>query len=397
MADNIIEEQVVQPTVEEQQQANAAELANLMAISLGTNPPPQANQGNEGGENNTQQTGGEGGEGGQQQEAVVPEFKFDVFKEKFGYEKPEDILVEIEALRAAKAVPPPTPEIKFENEQSKKLFEAIKGGKQKEAYAILAEQEKLELLTSSPVTKENAADIIKAGMQNKYKTLSPELIEHRYNKTFGTPKEPVQSNLETDDEYEERVAEWKEKVADIERERIIEANIILPELEAQKAKLVLPEIEQTVDEQYVQWKKSLDEEAATEAETLQAYKAFKPTDLTFALDFIDDVNKVKTTFNWVPDAESFQKAQEMVIDAEKYYAKYKNSDGSPNRKQYLLDIYFAANKEKIIMEAMKQAKNATIKSKLPDNTSGGITRQIPQGTELSEIDKLMQQAGVTRS
>jgi len=397
MADNIIEEQVVQPTVEEQQQANAAELANLMAISLGTNPPPQANQGNEGGENNTQQTGGEGGEGGQQQEAVVPEFKFDVFKEKFGYEKPEDILVEIEALRAAKAVPPPTPEIKFENEQSKKLFEAIKGGKQKEAYAILAEQEKLELLTSSPVTKENAADIIKAGMQNKYKTLSPELIKHRYNKTFGIPKEPIQSSIETDDEYEERVAEWKEKVKDIENERIIEANIILPELEAQKAKLVLPEIEQTVDEQYVQWKKSLDEEAATEAETLQAYKAFKPTDLTFALDFIDDVNKVKTTFNWVPDAESFQKAQEMVIDAEKYYAKYKNSDGSPNRKQYLLDIYFAANKEKIIMEAMKQAKNATIKSKLPDNTSGGITRQIPQGTELSEIDKLMQQAGVTRS
>lgn len=397
MADNIIEEQVVQPTVEEQQQANAAELANLMAISLGTNPPPQSNQGNEGGENNTQQTGGEGGEGGQQQEAVVPEFKFDVFKEKFGYEKPEDILAEIEALRAAKAVPPPTPEIKFENEQSKKLFEAIKGGKQKEAYAILAEQEKLELLTSSPVTKENAADIIKAGMQNKYKTLSPELIEHRYNKTFGIPKEPIQSSIETDDEYEERVAEWKEKVKDIENERIIEANIILPELEAQKAKLVLPEIEQTVDEQYVQWKKSLDEEAATEAETLQAYKAFKPADLTFALDFIDDVNKVKTTFNWVPDAESFQKAQEMVIDAEKYYAKYKNSDGSPNRKQYLLDIYFAANKEKIIMEAMKQAKNATIKSKLPDNTSGGITRQIPQGTELSEIDKLMQQAGVTRS
>ncbi len=396
MADNIIEEQVVQPTVEEQQQANATELANLMAISLGTNPPPQANQGNEGGENNTQQTGGEGGEDGQQQAPVVPEFKFDVFKEKFGYEKPEDILVEIETLRAAKAVPPPTPEIKFENEQSKKLFEAIKGGKQKEAYAILAEQEKLELLTSSPVTKENAADIIKAGMQNKYKTLSPELIEHRYNKTFGIPKEPIQSSIETDDEYEERVTEWKEKVKDIENERIIEANIILPELEAQKAKLVLPEIEQTVDEQYVQWKKSLDEEAATEAETLQAYKAFKPTDLTFALDFIDDVNKVKTTFNWVPDAESFQKAQEMVIDAEKYYAKYKNSDGSPNRKQYLLDIYFAANKEKIIMEAMKQAKNATIKSKLPDNTSGGITRQIPQGTELSEIDKLMQQAGVTR-
>lgn len=397
MADNIIEEQVVQPTVEEQQQANAAELANLMAISLGTTPPPQANQGNEGGENNTQQTGGEGGEDGQQQAPVVPEFKFDVFKEKFGYEKPEDILVEIEALRAAKAVPPPTPEIKFENEQSKKLFEAIKGGKQKEAYAILAEQEKLELLTSSPVTKENAADIIKAGMQNKYKTLSPELIEHRYNKTFGIPKEPIQSSIETDDEYEERVAEWKEKVKDIEKERIIEANIILPELEAQKAKLVLPEIEQTVDEQYVQWKKSLDEEAATEAETLQAYKAFKSADLTFALDFIDEKNNVKTSFSWVPDAESFQNAQEMVIDAEKYYAKYKNSDGSPNRKQYLLDIYFAANKEKIIMEAMRQAKNATIKAKLPDNTTGGITRMIPQGTELSEIDKLMQQAGVTRS
>lgn len=396
MADNIIDApEVVQPTVEEQQQANQAELANLMAISLGTNPPPQAQApvSTEGGEGE----GGTGEGGEQQQQAVVePEFKFDLFKEKFGYEKVEDIFAEIEKARTVKDVPPQPQEIKFENEQSKKLFEAIRGGKQKEAYAILAEQERLESLTSNPVTKENAADIIKMGMQMKYKTLSPEQIDYKYNKSFGIPKEPVQSAIETDEEYEERVAEWKDKVADIEMERIIEANAIVPDLDAAKSKLVLPEIEQTVDEQYVQWKKSLDEQAAAEAETLQAYQAFKPSDISIGLDFIDEKNNVKTNFNWIPDEESFKKAQEMVIDAEKYYAKYKNSDGSPNRKKYLMDIYFAENKEKIIMEAMKQAKNATIKSKLPDNGSGGLSRQIPQPHDLSELDKQMQQAGVTR-
>jgi len=269
-------------------------------------------------------------------------------------------------------------------------------GKTKRSLCHTCRARKVGIFDLNPVTKENAADIIKMGMQMKYKTLSPEQIDYKYNKSFGIPKEPVQSAIETDEEYEERIAEWKDKVADIEMERIIEANAIVPDLEAAKSKLVLPEIEQTVDEQYVQWKKSLDEQAAAEAETLQAYQAFKPSDISIGLDFIDEKNNVKTNFNWIPDEESFKKAQEMVIDAEKYYAKYKNSDGSPNRRKYLMDIYFAENKEKIVMEAMKQAKNATIKSKLPDNGSGGLSRQIPKPHDLSELDKQMQQAGVAR-
>jgi len=135
MADNIIEE-VIQPTVEEQQQANQAELANLMAISLGTNLPPQSQApvSTEGGE-------GEGGtgEGGEQQQqtAVEPKFKFDLFKEKFGYEKVEDIFAEIEKARTVKDVPPQPQEIKFENEQSKKLFEAIRGENKKKPMPYL--------------------------------------------------------------------------------------------------------------------------------------------------------------------------------------------------------------------------------------------------------------------
>jgi hypothetical protein len=45
------------------------------------------------------------------------------------------------------------------------------------------------------------------------------------------------------------------------------------------------------------------------------------------------------------------------------------------------------------MEAMKQAKNAVLKSILPDN-SGGIQRQFPQTQEPNELDQMMTLAGI---
>src|ERR1700755_1299232 len=64
---------------------------------------------------------------------AVPVDIFTPFKEKFGYEKPEDALTEIEQLRAFKANPT-VAEIKFETPESEKVFKALQGGKLKEVY-----------------------------------------------------------------------------------------------------------------------------------------------------------------------------------------------------------------------------------------------------------------------
>jgi len=201
----------------------------------------------------------------------------------------------------------------------------------------------------------------------------------------------VQKTTEDDDEFKERHHEWKEQVEIIETKRIIAAKTAIPELEAAKQKLVLPNIESTPDEAYLQYQKDLEDEAKTDVETKIAYKAFTPKVVETKIDFNDEANKISFQFQYEPTPEVFAKAVEVVLEPEKFWGRYKNSDGTPNREKFLQDIYFILNRETIISEAMKQAKNATMKQTLlADNTNtNGMNRILPQNMEENELDKQM--------
>lgn len=314
---------------------------------------------------------------------------FAPFKEKFGYQSPEDAIKEIEELRLYKAKPTAA-EVKFENEQSEKLFNAFKQGKDSEVYEYLAQQHKLNSLTTADVTKDNAADIIKLGMSLKHKDLTDAEITYQFNKRFALPKSPVQETDEDDTDFANRKAEWQDQMTDIEMGKIIEAKMIRPELETAKSKIVLPEINATVDEGYFQYLKRLDEQPEKDAAIAEAYKAFTPKSIETKMPFTDEANKIAFEFQYEPDVESFNKSVGMVTDVNNFFNCFINQDGTPNRKEFIEAIHFAMNSKKIIMEAMKQAKNATIKSFLPDNNSmPGGQRMSPQTQEPSELDKQM--------
>jgi hypothetical protein len=376
MADNIQEQTIDQNDVAAQQQQ---ELAAQMAIALGTAPAPVQQEQIQ--DTQVQET---------QIQADVPVETPDFYTplKEFGYEKPEDVVREIQEYRAAKANPTPAP-ITFENEQSEKIFKAIQSGQVKEVYSFLAEQEKLERLTSQEVTKDNATEILKLGMQLENKDLTPAEVEWKINKQYALPKEPTQALDEDDNEFEVRKSAWQEQVADITMSKIIDAKLAKPKLESSKSKLVLPEIQGQVDEDYIQYKQMLDKQAVIDEETVTAYKSLTPKHIETKINFNDEANKIAFEFQYEPDNDSFSKAVDMAADASKFFKTFENQDGSPNRQKFLETIYFALNKDKILMEAMKQAKNATIKASLPDNSNGGIVRQIPQTQELSELDKNM--------
>lgn len=385
MADEL---EVQQPEVQQPEQPSQADLIKeQMEFRLNGTPPAQQPETKI--ENAEEQPPVE-----DNQPAIEhPSFSFGTLKEKFGYEKPEDVLTEIEQLRSLRENPVQAA-IKYENEQSEKLAKALQAGKVDEVYDYLNEQRQLDRLTVAEVNKDTADDIIKMSMQLKYKNegLSESDVAYKFGKMYKLPKEPV---LDVDDE--DSVAahnEWKETVADIEAGKIIDAKIAKRELEAAKAKLVLPNIEAEVDEDYIQYKKELEESAAIDAETVEAYKSFKPKDIETRINFKDETNKIEFEFHYEPEEEGFKQTLDLVTDTQKYLEKYKSSDGSPNRKQFLQDMYFIQNKEKIIMAAMNQAKNATLKAQLPDNSQGSFQRQTPQGTEPSELHKYMQAAGV---
>lgn len=377
MADDIV---VEQPVLEPQQPAVNPEVAKQMGIALNLGQQKQEEAVQEVVNN----------EAGKQQQIVVP--TFEILKDKFGYETPDAAVAEIEALRQFKAAPP-VAEISFENEFNEKLFKAIQAGKVKEVTQMLAQQDRLDSLTTTDVTKDNAADIIKLGMQFEYKDLTPEEIDYKYKKQFTIPKEPVKGELEEDDDFDARKTEWKSQVADIEMNRIIEAKLMKPKLETAKSQIKFPEIATQVDEGYIQYQKQLEEQPQLDAALQEIYKTFTPKTIETKVPFNDEANKIAFEFQYEPDSESFNKAVEMTLDPNKFLNNFRASDGTFDNPKFLKAIYFALNGDKMLSEGMKQAKNATIKSTLPDNSSnGGLQRQFPQTQEPSELDKQMQTA-----
>lgn len=388
MANELEETQVAEQSATTQVQDTVApELREMMEISLNGGIPPAK-----------QETASEQiieQQHGTEQEEVVDANEY--LKTNLGYESWEAAKAEIEELRQLKANPTKA-EIKYENEVSQKLAQAWMAGKTDEVFEYLNEQRQLDRLTTAEVSKDTADEIIKLGMKLRYKDegLNETEIAYKFNKQYSIPKEPVELATETAEEFEQRHNEWKEQVADIEMSKIIDAKVAKRDLEAAKQKLVLPTVESSVDEDYIQYKKDLEESARIDEETKQAYKAFTPEAVEAKMNFNDEANKIAFEFQYKPTQEEFAQAVEMVTNPEKFWGMYKNSDGSPNRQKFLQDIQFLVSREKMTMEAMKQAKNATIKQMLlADNSqSGQFQRQPAQQGEPSEIHKLMQQAGV---
>jgi len=388
MADDIVTEQST-----EQVDAKT-ELAQNMAIALGTAMPAEQQQA-------AAPTAEEAAAAQTQQAAAVVDY-FGQIKEKFGYQSHEDAIKEIEDLRAFKAAPP-VKEIEFENDDSKRLFEAVTKGDRATVYQILKKEQEINQFITAEVTPETAAGIVKLGMQLKYKDLSAAEIDYKFKKTFAPPPKPVQDLNEEPEDYNVRLSAWQEMADDKNMELLIEAKLAKPELEAAKSKLVFPDIVTTEDEAFVQYKKALEQQTQIQAEQeksnaaiIAAYKALTPKEIGVKLNFIDEPNKINFDFEFEPDPESFSKTMPMVMDTQAFFDSFNDKDGNPDRKAFLEAVYFAKNKNQVILEAIKQGKNAAIKAMLPDN-QGGIVRQLVQTPgEPSELDKAMAAAGIRR-
>jgi hypothetical protein len=386
MADELIQQAAPETsTATAEQAAPQFDLAAQMAIALNGGIPPQDAQTHVA-PDATQEAGAA---------TVVADSTvndpFGIFKEKFGYETPEAAVKEIEELRAFKAQPRAL-EFQVPDDESGAMARAIAAGKKEEVWKILDHDLKIDRLISAEVTKDNAAEVVKMGMALKYKDLTPDEINYRFNKQFAIPPEPKQLSEEEDIDYQQRVDAWKEQAMDKQMELMIEAKLAKPEISNAKGKYVFPEIETPVDEGYLQYKQMLEENAKADQETKEAYKALTPKSVETKIHFKDEANKIGFEFQFEPDAEGFAKAAQTASNADLFWKEFINPDGSPNRTKFLDAIYYAQNKEKILMSALNQAKNATIKASLPDNTQEGLVRQMPQSQEPNELDRNMQLA-----
>lgn len=366
MADELQEQQIQQPAV-------SAEVAQMMELSLNGGMPqtlaaeavietPPA-----------------------EQEQIIDANEY--LKTTLGFDSWEDAKTQIEGWKQKAAAPEP---FKFENEASEKLAKAFLSGKTDEVYQYLDEQRKLDKYLSADVTEDLADEIIKMGLKVSHKDLSDAEINFKFNKQYGLPKEPVELASESAEDFEERHNAWKEQVADIKMSKIIDAKLARPQLETAKSKLVLPEITATVDQDYIQWQKLMEEQSKLDAQISEEYKTITPKDVEFKMPFNDEANKIAFEFQYEPDVEGLKKSTDLASNIDNLLGSY-ISNGKFDKQAFLRDIHFGRNKEAILLTAMNQAKNATIKASLPNNNDGsGLNRQQPALEQATELQKQMQ-------
>jgi len=314
------------------------------------------------------------------------------YLKELGYDNLETAKAEIQALRQLKDNPPASA-FKFENEESEKLARAISTNP-KEAFKILQKQERIESLIAMDVNKDNAAEIIKFGIELANPDLSPEEIEFQYKQDYTASKEPVQKATEDDEEFAERHGEWKEKAEAIEMKRTIAAKMAKPQLAAAKQKIDISSIlPQTQDKDYESYKASLQSDLEFEQKVIvPSINALTEDKIKISIDVNDANNKMQFGVSITPDKADLEDAKQTALNLDRFIASINyDKDNNFTADNLASAILKLKHFDKYMQSAARQAVNAERKRVIEtETTGGGAQRNFNTQVEPTELDALKQ-------
>lgn len=277
------------------------------------------------------------------------------FQREFGM-APTDFKSKWEELNKPKE--PATPqEIQWANDESKRLFDAIREGKEDEVYRYLNQKQQLAKLENYDISDANqAAEIIRANMQFKYKDLSTQEIDRLFSRQYSMPAQPQQTDLQTDEEFAAVMDQWKQQVQEKQQDMIIDAKLVKPELSQFKPQIVLPEIQKP---QVQQAGPTPEELAAMEAGrkaylgALESnYQNFKGFNVTAKSGDAE----LPISYNISPEEQIASKQELQEFDVNGFFEKrWWDGNGNPNVTLMQEDLYMLKNRDKILQKTANEA------------------------------------------
>jgi hypothetical protein len=296
-------------------------------------------------------------------------------KERFGYDSVEQAEQEFKKLKEQ-------PSFEFKDDVSKSLFDAIKEGKADDVYEILNQQKRLEKLTSSELTPDLAAEIVKTNIKNKYKDLSADDVELLFYDQHFVPLKPEQGYDESDEDYAGKVKTWQSQVDYAERKLMIEAKVIRPELEKLKSEIKLPDIYNEAGREA---------ESQEEFEIMQQARSIYEKTLDsdfqsfsgFNVSVKDEDVEIPISFNVAEDERLAMKNDLADFDSDSYFeGRWFTKDGKPNVQQIMADKYLLENREKIFSKIANEAASQRLLAHLKKNGNININQSpTPQGAK----------------
>ena len=312
----------------------------------------------------------------EEQTASTQSFDSNQFiKERFGYDSVEEAEQEFKKLKEQ-------PSFEFKDDVSKSLFDAIKEGKADDVYEILNQQKRLEKLTSSELTPDLAAEIVKTNIKNKYKDLSADDVELLFYDQHFVPLKPEQGYDESDEDYAGKVKTWQSQVDYAERRLMIEAKVIRPELEKLKSEIKLPDIYNEAGREA---------ESQEEFEIMQQARSIYEKTLDsdfqsfsgFNVSVKDEDVEIPISFNVAEDERLAMKNDLTDFDSDSYFEnRWFSEDGKPKVQQIMADKYLLENREKIFSKIANEAASQRLLAHLKKNGNININQSpTPQGAK----------------
>ena len=323
-------------------------------------------------------------------------------KREFNWESAEQAKAELEELRQLRESASSQAEIEFANEQSAKLFQLLQEGKEDDLYSFLENKKRIDRLASADLNTSTAAEIIKLNMAQKYKDLTQEEINYKFNKDFGIPSRPVQKDIETDEEYQERVSAWEGRVKDVETEMLIEAKLAKPELEKYKSELILPDIQfETNNQAYEPTQEELEAiEAQINSFKQSAQAALKSFD-GFSVSVKDEEVEIPLSYA-VSDEERSVVAEQLerfadsnfdanMILAERWLKEDGRGSYELNTNQIIRDLTLLQSEGRVNQKFVNDAAAKRLAEHIRKTSNVTMTSRTPQNTfnpeQKSELDK----------
>lgn len=223
-----------------------------------------------------------------------------------------------------------------------------------------------------------AAELVKFGIQNKNKSLTPDEVDFLFDKKFSLPKEPVQTEVETDDEFSVRKAEWAAQVNSIKKEMIIEAKLAQPEIEKLKSELVLPKIGGEAAPQLSQEDlQKLEENRTRFIQKVDAdYKNFNG----FEARYKDGEVEIPVSFSYDDSQKAALKEELKTFDVDGFINERWFSNGEPNVTKIMEDISLLRDKEVILQKVANEVGSQVLKHYRKVTSNVNVTGGQPSNT-----------------
>lgn len=308
--------------------------------------------------------------------------EIELIRQRVGYEDWGQLKADIEAYKAIKDKPPTAAEIKYENEESKRIHEALIAGKYKEVKDYLNAQDLL-----SGIDTMNDEQRLKLYIKMQNPLFSDRLVEEEFQDQYRLDEDSIdESKLER-----ERLKLEQRKLNDVkaatEYFAKYKTQIQLPTIEKQVAQQPI------VDESYEALKAS-NAKAIEDYNkiVLPAINALKESDVALNVSINDANNQMQFDINVIPEKTDFEKARNDAADFGDYINKaYYDEKGNFLAAKLQRAILLDQNFDKYAQSIARQAVNAERKRVITVNTPGAQTQRNytveDQSNPLLELEK----------